>query len=188
MTFFAIIILAVGLSVDSFAASVSTGICLKKVKITDSLKVAIYMAIFQGTFPIFGWLIGKGFHQIIMDYDHWIAFILLSSIGGKMIYEGLSKKDIQNSCFCPSNHLLLAGMAFATSIDALIVGVGIGILGDSIWLPATIIGITTFIFSITGIYLGHHLGHKLNIKLEVVGGLVLTGLGIKILFEHTIFN
>lgn len=188
MSFLAILILAIGLSVDSLAASVSTGVCLKKVRLADGLKVAIYMAVFQGTLPIVGWFIGNGFKNVIVAYDHWVAFILLLAIGGKMLYEGITKKENEESCFCPSQHLMLAGMALATSIDALIVGIGIGLLGDTIWIPAIIIGITTFVFSISGIYVGHHIGHKLNFKLEIIGGLVLIGLGIKILLEHTILN
>ncbi|HKK60805.1 MAG TPA: manganese efflux pump MntP family protein [Salinivirga sp.] len=185
MSLISIFILAAGLSVDSMAASISTGVCMKKVRAYESVKVALYMAVFQGSLPIVGWYIGQGFKHIISSYDHWIAFILLLAIGTKMIFEGL-KKEEQNNCFCPSRPIILAGMALATSIDALIVGVGIGLLGNTIWLPAIIIGIITFIFSISGIYLGHHLGHRLNIKLELIGGLVLIGLGIKILVEHTL--
>ncbi|PLX23858.1 MAG: hypothetical protein C0599_03320 [Salinivirgaceae bacterium] len=185
MTFLAILILAIGLSIDSLAASISTGVCMRKIRIADSLKVALFMALFQGVLPVIGWFVGKGFQNIIAAYDHWVAFVLLSAIGGKMIYEGFSKKEDQ-SCFCPSQNLVLAGMALATSIDALIVGIGIGLLGETIWIPAIIIGIITFAFSFSGIYIGHHLGHKLNIKLELIGGLVLIGLGIKILLEHTL--
>lgn len=186
MTFLAILILAVGLSVDSLAASVSTGVCMKKVKIADGLKVGLFMAVFQGGLPVIGWFVGKGFQTIIAVYDHWVAFVLLSAIGGKMIYESFSKKEDNDSCFCPSRNLMLAGMALATSIDALIVGIGIGLLGETIWFPALIIGVTTFVFSISGIYIGHHLGHKMNLKLELIGGFVLIGLGIKILIEHSI--
>ncbi|MDA3866772.1 MAG: manganese efflux pump MntP family protein [Salinivirgaceae bacterium] len=185
MSFFTIIILAIGLSVDSFAASISTGVCMRRIRLSESLKVATFMAFFQGGLPIIGWLIGRGFQKTISSYDHWVAFILLLIIGGKMIYESISEKEDDTTCFCPSNTLMLMGIALATSIDALVVGVGIGLLDNLIWVPALIIGITTFLFSFSGIYVGHHLGHRINFKLEIVGGLVLIGLGIKILIEHT---
>lgn len=187
MSLLSIFILAAGLSVDSLAASVSTGVCMKRVRTFDSFKIALFMAVFQGGMPIIGWLIGQSFQKLITDYDHWIAFILLLAIGSKMIYEGLKNGKNEEAYFCPSQLFMLAGMALATSIDALIVGVGIGLLGNAIWIPALVIGIVTFLFSLSGVYIGHNLGHRINFRLEVVGGLVLIGLGIKILIEHTLF-
>jgi len=185
MSFIAMLIIAVGLSVDSMAAGISTGVCMKRISIFDGVKVAFVFAFFQGGLPILGWFAGNSFKDIIADYDHWVAFVLLLGIGAKMLYEGIGKNDDKG--ICSNNFLLLVGIGLATSIDALIVGVGIGLLGHSIWLPAVVIGATTFLLSLSGIYFGHHVGHRINLRLEMIGGVVLIGLGIKILVEHTVF-
>lgn len=182
MSFF-IFFLAVALSIDSLVASISTGVCMQKIRIYDILKVAMFMAVFQGGLPVLGWLAGKEFTNLIANYAYWVASILFFIIGGKMIYEGVKNDEENCSCLCPSNTFMLSCIALATSIDAFVVGVGFGFLGNSIWIPSLIIGITTFLFSITGIFIGHHLGHKTNINLETVGGFVFIGLGIKILLS-----
>lgn len=186
MSISSFIILGVGLSVDSLAASITTGACSTKLRVTQILKVALYMAVFQASMPLIGWFIGSSFKGLVAAYDHWIALFLLGAIGGKLLFDGLRKVEEETSCLCPSNHLVLAGMALATSIDALVVGIGFGVLSIHIWMAVFIIGITTFFFSVAGVLLGMTIGERLNKGLEVLGGLVLIGMGLKIFLSHTI--
>jgi putative Mn2+ efflux pump MntP len=181
------IILGAGLSVDSLAASIPTGACAIRIRLSEILKVGVSISVFQGSMPLFGWFIGSSFKSMVEAYDHWIALLLLGVIGGKLIYDGVNEKNDDASCLCPSNHLLLLGMALATSIDALVVGIGFCILSLNIWLAALIIGVTTFLFSITGVLLGITIGERINKGIEVIGGLVLIGLGIKIFLSHTYY-
>ena len=132
-----------------------------------------------------GWFAGNGFQNHIIKIDHWIAFVLLSFIGAKMVYEGL--KDEEKKCFCPSNTIALIGMSLATSIDALIVGIGFGILDLPIILPVIIITVITFVFTLAGIYLGRRIGKRFNAGIEIIGGVLLFALGLKILIEHLYF-
>jgi putative Mn2+ efflux pump MntP len=186
MSIISFIILGAGLSVDSMAASITTGACAVKIRFTQILRIAFFMSVFQAGMPLLGWYIGSSFKNMVEAYDHWIALLFLGAIGGKLIYDGLQKKDDVTSCICPSNHLLLAGMALATSIDALVVGIGFGVLSVNIWQAVLIIGVTTFLFSLTGVLLGKTIGERINKKIEVIGGLVLLGLGVKIFLSHSI--
>ncbi len=180
------IILGVGLSVDSLAASITTGACSIKLRVSQIIRVAFYMAAFQASMPLIGWFIGSSFKGVVAAYDHWIALFLLGAIGGKLIYDGLRKAEEEASCLCPSNRLVLAGMALATSVDALVVGIGFGVLNINIWMAVTVIGITTFLFSLTGVLLGMSIGERINKGIEIFGGLVLIGLGIHIFLLHTV--
>ncbi|MBK3519916.1 manganese efflux pump MntP [Carboxylicivirga marina] len=183
MNLLSITLIGVGLSIDSLAASITTGACSKNIRLKHILKVASFMAFFQGTMPLVGWLIGSSFKSIIEDYDHWVAFFLLLGIGSKLIYDGIiGSSDEMNSN--PTKNMLLAGMAIATSIDAMILGIGFGLIEINIWLAMLIIGSTTFLFSTIGVFVGEKLGNKINKGIEIFGGIVLIGLGLKILLEH----
>ena len=184
MNLLSLALIGVGLSIDSLAASITTGACAKKIKIRHVLKIASFMAFFQGVMPLLGWLIGSSFKRIIEDYDHWVAFSLLLVIGGKLIYDGIKNID-EGVCTNATKNIVLMGMALATSIDALVVGVGFGVIEVNIWLAMLIIGVTTFVFSSVGVYVGKKIGNKINKGIEIFGGLVLIGLGVKILLEHT---
>lgn len=186
MNLLSLTLIGVGLSIDSLAASITTGACSKNIRLKQVLKVAVFMAFFQGTMPLVGWLIGSSFKSIIEDYDHWVAFILLLGIGGKLIYDGI-KNSTEEANPNPTKNMLLAGMALATSIDAMILGIGFGLIEINIWLAMLIIGTTTFLFSSAGVFVGEKLGNKINKGIEIFGGLVLIGLGVKILVEHIYF-
>ena len=160
---------------------------MDKVKIRNALKVASFMAFFQALTPLIGWLAGSSFQHYIESFDHWVAFLLLLAIGGKMIYEGVKHKDKEKKSFSPTTNLMLIGMAIATSIDALIVGIGFGLLEVSIIIPVLIIGGLTFLFSALGVLLGNKIGIRYNSGLEIFGGIILAGLGIKILVDHIFF-
>lgn len=143
------------------------------------------MGAFQGGMALLGWCLGFRFSNYIQDFDHWIAFLLLTYLGGKMIYESLHKKDSSLSSL--SNKTLLA-LGIATSIDALAVGIGLAFLKNDIFLPSLIIALTTFILSLSGIYCGIRLGKNQKLNVEFLGGIILIAIGFKILLEHTLTN
>ena len=188
MNLFTLALIGVGLSIDSFAASITTGACSYRVKVGHVLKIAAVMAFFQGFMPLIGWGIGQRFKSIIAGFDHWVAFVLLLIIGIKFIYEGIrSMGDACQSGFMFKNNLVLMGMALATSIDALIIGVSFGLMEINIWFAMLIIAISTFVFSSLGVVVGQKIGEKINKGIEIFGGAFLILLGVKILGEHLFF-
>ena len=181
-----IILIAIGLSMDAFAVSITSGITIKCLRIKHAFRIAFFFGAFQAIMPVIGWLAGIGLKQYVENFDHWIAFGLLVFIGGKMIYEAVWIKEIEKKCD-PLNLIVLLGLAIATSIDALAVGVTFAFLKVSIFTPALIIGCITFVISLGGVYLGNKAGDRLGSTMEVVGGLILIGMGIKILIQHLFF-
>jgi manganese efflux pump family protein len=187
MDFITILLIAVGLCFDTFAVSISCGLMRKEIHFFDASKIAITFAAFQAMMPFLGWLIGIKIQNIISSIDHWVAFILLLIIGSKMIYEGMKKKEQQKS-FDPLKPLILAGMSVATSIDAFIVGISFGFIGVNILFPVVVIGSVTFIVAMLGILFGKKTGNLFGKKMEIIGGLLLAGIGVKILFQHLWFS
>ncbi|MGL5786881.1 MAG: manganese efflux pump MntP family protein [Bacteroidales bacterium] len=188
MSILEIILIAIGLSMDSLAVSIAAGIILDKFKIRNIFRIAFFMALFQGMMPLFGWLAGVNFKSQIEAYDHWIAFGLLSFLGIKMIREGIGfGKQEDESCFDPTKIATIISLSFATSIDALAVGVSFAFLQIKVILPVIIISITTFLFSFAGASFGTKFGNKYNLPMEIIGGIILIGIGLKILLEHTGF-
>ncbi len=183
MSFITILLIAIGLSMDSLAVSISGGICMKPFCLRKSLKMALIMGGFQGGMTWLGWAMGIHFSNYITNFDHWIAFVLLSYLGGKMIYE--SFKENESSLITFSNKMLFT-LGVATSIDALAVGVSMAFLKTAIWYPALIIAFTTFFLSFTGVLCGFRFGKMKGLKVELLGGLILIAIGIKILIEHTL--
>ena len=179
-----LLLIALGLSMDAFAASLCKGMSMKKRNPHHSAVIALFFGGFQAAMPLIGWLLGTQFESYITAVDHWIAFGLLAFIGGKMIYEALIKET------CPTedeNALRIKGLlllAVATSIDALAVGVTFAFLQVSIIPAVTFIGVVTFVLSYIGVFIGHKFGASLKTKAELAGGLVLILIGIKILLEH----
>lgn len=187
MNFMSIALIAVGLAMDAFAVSLTTGIILKKNKdiLKNSLIIAAYFGIFQALMPLIGWFIGLQFKEYIERLDHWIAFVLLSFIGIKMIYEALKEKDVQEEAIDPLNKKTLLFLAIATSIDALIIGLSFALLEVSIISATLIIGIITFVICFIGVYLGKRFGQLFKGKAELFGGAILIFIGFRILLEHT---
>jgi len=183
MDMFTILFIAVGLAMDSFAVSITSGIAMKKLRINSALKIAVFFGLFQAGMPIIGWLAGLSLREFISGIDHWIAFGLLSLIGCKMIYESIRKEPGEKEIDRLNAYVLLV-LSVATSIDALAVGLSFAFLKVSIATPIIIIGIVTFLLSFLGVFVGNRLGHFFERKIEIVGGLVLIGIGIKILVEH----
>lgn len=184
MDIFTILVLAIGLSMDTFAVSISCGLAEQRVSFSHAVKIAMAFAVFQGFLPIVGWFMGNGIKQYVENTDHWIAFGLLAYLGGKMIFEGFTMPaDKKESDIYSFRHIMT--LSVATSIDALVVGFSYALAAtEKIFGGALIIGAVTFFFSMLGIRVGKDVGGKFGPKVEIVGGLILIGLGIKILVEH----
>ncbi len=176
-------LIGVSLSMDALAIAISTGIFAPHMKKKDALKVALYFGGFQALMPVLGWLLGKSVAVYIQQFDHWVAFGLLAFIGIKMIVDAVRQQG-STECKNMLSHKVLFTMAIATSIDALAVGLTLALVNASIVTGATIIGITTFALSFVGALFGCRLGAKFEKKAMVIGGIVLVGIGTKILIEH----
>lgn len=179
-----ILLIAFGLSMDAFAVSITSGLTISRLKIKHALRIALFFGLFQAFMPIVGWLAGIGLRGLIYGFDHWIAFGLLAVIGVKMILE--SRKMREDRTIDPLNIYVLLILSIATSIDALAVGLSLSVLNVSIATPAIVIGLTTFLFSFAGVFIGKKIGHLFESWIEVAGGIILIAIGIKILAEHLI--
>lgn len=182
-----IILIAIGLSMDSFAVSITNGLVLRRISTKSYILIPFSFAIFQALMPLAGWYAGVGIEKYIREIDHWLAFGLLSAIGIKMIYEG-AKKSGKISTNSEIKIPVLIGQSIATSIDAFIVGISIALLNYEIIKPVLIIGSTTLLFSFAGLRLGKYFGKIIGKKIEILGGVALIGIGLKILIEHLIKN
>lgn len=185
MTLFSLIILAIGLSMDSFAVSLTSGALMKPFHTKRASKFAFIMAAFQALMPVLGWLLGVGFRNYITAFDHWIALGLLTYLGGRMIYEALQKEEEQQFDPCCTRTAMSLGLA--TSIDAMAVGISLSFLNVDLLQSAVVIGITTFIFSMAGIYIGKKIGTYMKKGAGIVGGVILILIGLKICIEHLFF-
>lgn len=183
MSLVTICLIALSLAMDSFAVSMTSGLALRQVKVRNAFIIALFFGSFQAFMPIIGWYIGVYVEHYISAIDHWVAFGLLCIIGVKMIYEA-SRKSTSGKNIDPEKFAVLLGLAIATSTDAFAVGLGFALLQVSITMPAIIIGTITFVVSFGGVYLGAVVGQFLGRKIEVLGGLILIGIGVKILIEH----
>lgn len=179
-----VFVLAIGLSMDSFAVAISCGVAEQKVTFRHAVKISFAFAFFQGILPLLGWLMGTELKIFVESIDHWIAFFLLTYLGGKMVFESFSSKQVEKiSDIYSFRHILT--LSVATSIDALVVGFSYAMAeSGKIFGGALIIGSVTFFFSMLGIRIGKDVGHKLGTKVELLGGLILFGIGLKILLEH----
>ncbi|MGL4993788.1 MAG: manganese efflux pump MntP family protein [Bacteroidales bacterium] len=182
-----IIMIAIGLSMDSLAVSIAAGIILDRVHVKHIFRIAFWMGLFQGVMPLLGWLLGIRFQKYIEVYDHWVAFILLSLLGGKMIYEWFSDEEDEEKGFDPTRRMTIIGLAIATSIDALAVGVSFAFLNVKLLIPIVCIGVTTFILSFSGAAFGAQFGNRFRLPMELIGGIILILIGFKILIEHIYF-
>ncbi|MGI5838781.1 MAG: manganese efflux pump MntP family protein [bacterium] len=189
MSILSLVMIAVGLSMDAFAVSVTNGITIKGLQFRHAFKIAFFFGFFQAFMPVLGWTAGVRFSEYIIAFDHWVAFIVLAMIGGKMIYESLKEADGQSEAAVvredPVNNRTLTMLAVATSIDALAVGVSFSFLNIAIFTAALIIGCITFCLSFAGVMFGEKCGQFLQKKAEVLGGVILILIGTKILLEHT---
>lgn len=190
MSILEIWLLAVSLAIDCFTVSITSGIILHRIRWGIFLKMAFLFGLFQAAMPFLGWLGASRFNHLIETYDHWIAFALLAFLGIRMIREHF--KDEEERSFDPTRMKVILTLAVATSIDALAVGISFAFTGfrtlSSLLYPLTAIGIASFVISLAGSLIGVFFGKCFNLRVEIFGGLVLIGIGIKILFEHLLAN
>jgi len=176
--------IAVGLSMDAFAVAISSSVIIKRVTGRQVFRLGFHFGLFQAMMPIIGWLAGRSVQHYIADFDHWIAFGLLSFIGGKAIYEAFAHRGDIEQRGDPTKGLSLVMLSIATSIDALAIGLSFALLDVTIWYPSLVIGVITASLTIIGVLLGSRLGRKFGTRMEIVGGLVLIFIGVKILIQH----
>ncbi len=187
MDYISIVIIAIGLSMDAFAVAVSCSLSLGQVTIGQAFRIALSFGGFQALMPVLGWLAGSQMQKYISAFDHWIAFGLLLVIGAKMIREATAEPCAKKTVDIRKWPVLLA-LAVATSIDALVVGLSFAFLNTPIVTPAIIIGSTTFLISLAGVELGKKMGCRMGKKMEILGGLVLIAIGLRILISHLFYN
>jgi len=194
MPLMTLLLLALGLAMDATAVSVASAVAAPRVRARDALLLALLFGCFQALMPTLGWVVGAQFADAISAWDHWLAFVLLGGIGAKMLHEAythhhpgegdLRKADEASTGRSPFHPGRLVIMAVATSIDALAAGVTLPVLDINIAMAVAIIGVVTFVLCLLGVSVGRRFGEALEGKLDILGGLVLIGLGVKTLLEH----
>ncbi len=175
--------IGVALAMDCFAISVATGITVKRLHLAHALRIALFFGGFQAIMPTAGFYAGKGVADLISGWDHWVVFAVLAFIGGRMIWESFKIEKTEESRNI-LNLFTLFVISIATSLDALAVGFSFALMRDSILIPVLVIGLVTFTLSLVGMAVGERLGHFFERKIEIVGGLILVGIGVKILLDH----
>ena len=181
MTVFELLFLGLGLSMDAMAVSICKGLSVKRMNLRSLCTAGLYFGGFQALMPLLGYLLGSSFQDYVEAWDHWIAFFLLGFIGINMIKESRQSAENLDPDFSPGAMLPLA---VATSIDAMAVGITFAFLGVEILPAISLIGLTTFCLSSVGVYIGHTIGAKCKGKAELLGGLVLIGIGAKLLLDQ----
>ena len=180
-----ILIIAVGVSMDAFAVSICKGLSVQNIRPRHAGITALWFGGFQALMPLLGYFLGVSFADFVSSVDHWIAFILLGIIGGNMMKESFHKDE--SCCVDPDfSFKTMLGMAVATSIDALAIGVSLAFLKVNIWMAVLLIGLTTGLFSGVGVYIGNIFGNRYKSKAEFAGGFILIAMGVKILLDHTV--
>ena len=183
MDYITLVGIALGLSFDTFAVSLSCGVIQSRIRFSEAMRIAFVLALFQGALPVLGYFLGSAVSSYIARFDHWVAFTLLVFLGARMIMEGIKKdcnKPLQDFRKMP----VLLTMAIGTSIDAFAVGISFAFLQVRIWSAGLIIGIVTFLASMTAIRIGKSAGSRLGSHVEIAGGIILAAIGVKILIEH----
>ena len=185
MSVWELFLTAVGLSMDAFAVAVCMSLAIPEAKWKTALTVGFYFGSFQALMPAIGFLLGTQFADRIVSLDHWIAFILLGIIGGKMIKESLSKEEADKSTQDSTHWKKMLPLALATSIDALALGISFSFLKVDMLSTVSFIGVITLVLSVMGVRIGKIMGKRFKSRAEMAGGVILVFLGIKILVEHT---
>jgi putative Mn2+ efflux pump MntP len=185
MDFITLLGIALALAMDAFAVSLGVGLAVAPLTRRHLFRLGFHFGLFQALMPVIGWLAGITVQKQLAAFDHWLAFGLLAFVGGKMIHEAF-KDEEQRETGDPTRGLSLVVLSVATSIDALAVGLSLGMLGVSIWRPAVVIGLVAGLLTLVGMLLGRRIGTLWGQRVEVLGGLILIGIGTKVLFEHLI--
>jgi len=188
MTWIAVFSIAVALGMDAFAVAISVGGRCSVIRARPLLRLSFHFGLFQFLMPVLGWYLGSRIDQYISAYDHWLAFGLLAVIGVKMIKESRSEGGSKREPVDPTRGWTLILLSVATSIDALAVGLSLAFLGIEVWTPSLVIGLVAMTMTAVGMVFGRKLGSLFGKRMELVGGLILIGIGVKILLEHSILN
>lgn len=181
---FTIAAIGIALAMDAFAVSIVSGSVFGHLHIRHGIRMAIFFGAFQSIMPLIGSFAGKGLQTYIHPFDHWLAFALLTFIGGKMSLEALKIKTVEKTPADPSNLIVLVALSIATSIDALAVGLTLSLVTEHLFSAILLIGLITFVISLLGWQIGRRLGRFFETQIELAGGLILIAIGLKILFEH----
>jgi len=176
--------ISMGLAMDCFAIAIAIGADMKKIEVSHALRVALFFGGFQAIMPVIGWLGGVTLTSFLSGFAHWVVFGLLVFIGVKMIYESTKLEEGPNDSMSVTVLLVLA---IATSIDALAIGLSFAFMGVAITIPILVMGAFAFVLSFAGVYIGERFGHIFENRMEIVGGVILIGMGIKVLSEHLMF-
>lgn len=176
--------IAVGLAMDASAVALAASIKLCRATWPQTLRLAAAFGLFQGLMPILGWMAGRSVARYIEAWDHWVAFALLALVGGHMFWESFQNEDNAPRAADPTRGWTLWGLAVATSIDALAVGLSFSLLDSSIWIASLVIGLVTALLTALSARLGCRLGLAFGRRMDAFGGLVLVAIGVKILLEH----
>ncbi|MFA5405507.1 MAG: manganese efflux pump MntP family protein [Ignavibacteria bacterium] len=183
MGFIEILFISVGLAMDAFAVSICAGTNELTRGKRPTFRLSFHFGLFQFLMPVIGWFLGTGVYKYIEAYDHWIVFGLLSFVGIKMIKSGFDKNsDLNKGDMSKGINLII--LSFATSVDAFAIGISFAMLQTGIWFPSLIIGIVTAVLSVIGVQLGNILGNKFGKKMEILGGIILILIGVRIFIEH----
>jgi putative Mn2+ efflux pump MntP len=190
MNLYAILVIALALAVDAFSVAVASGVSLDSVDFRRTFRLSWHFGVFQTMMTIIGWTVGLSVRSLIESFDHWVAFGMLLFVGARMIIETFRGQKEANKTVDPTKGTMLVFLSIATSIDALAVGISFSMLDMTIWTPALIIGVVAFILTAAGIHLGRVMKSTLNLShyAEVGAGMVLIGIGIKILYDHHVFG
>ncbi|MBI9085804.1 MAG: manganese efflux pump [Desulfobacterales bacterium] len=185
-----IVAIAVALAMDAFAVSIAAGVTLRQISFRQVFRLSWHFGLFQALMPVIGWAAGMTVRGLIESYDHWAAFGLLGFVGGNMIREALWGDRDTETAQDPTRGMTMVMLSVATSIDALAVGLSLSMLNIAIWTPALIIGLVAGLFTITGMHLGKRIAGAAHMSrwAEIIGGLVLLGIGINILYQHGVFR
>ena len=176
--------IAVGLAMDAFAVAIGIGLNARECGARMTFRLAWHFGLFQALMPILGWLGGVTVARWIGGIDHWVAFVLLAGIGGHMIYQAIWGDEEKRACKDRTRGASLVVLSVATSIDAFAVGLSLALLGVEIWYPAAVIGVVAFVFTAAGLHLGRRFGALLGRRMEILGGVILIGIGVNILVDH----
>ena len=176
--------LAVGLSMDAFAVSIGKGLSMRRLNLGQATVIALFFGGFQALMPLLGWLVGAQFEQFVSAIEGWIAFALLSFIGGKMLWDAFHENEGDSTTEFKLDLRELLMLAIATSIDAFAAGVALALIDVNVMFAVSLIGVTTFALSFAGVAIGHQFGNRWERPSTIVGGLVLIAIGLKILLEN----
>ncbi|MBX0299200.1 manganese efflux pump MntP family protein [Cryobacterium sp. 1639] len=184
MSFWALFLIALGVSADAFAVALTKGVHMRTFTLRHAMVIALTFGLFQAVMPLIGWMLGSQFARYITEFDHWVAFGLLLLVGGKMLWEAFSAHPDTERDFDRLDIRTLLVLALATSIDALAVGITLAFVPISIGWSIALIGATTFVLALAGVVIGRRAGARFGKPAEIVGGIVLILIGTRILLDH----